>query len=195
MRRRSAGWLSRSGGTEHAALYCVDLLLTDCGAAERFLRARGGWLRDDERRLAESWQRIPIGAFEVRQVQRGTGVTVRALPGEEPAFLNDRLFSTSARRLDLFYGRLQHDGTQARLLALTLRIDRAERAELLALLGSRPSAQQLAEFVAPRPAPCLQNADGHDYYDAEVVWEVPDEPDARCDPPPRPEPHGGELPP
>ena len=50
--------------------------------------------------------------------------------------------------------------------------------DLLALLGSRPSAQQLAEFVAPRPAPCLQNADGHDYYDAEVVWEVPDEPDA-----------------
>ncbi len=168
--------LTRSGSTEHAALCCVDLVLTDCGATERFLRARGGWLRDDERRLAESWQHIPIGLFEVRKVQRGVGVTVRPLHGGEPTFLKDRLFSASARRLDLFCGRILHDGTRARLLALPVRIDRAERAELLALLNSGPSAQELAEFVAPRPAPCLQNADGHDYCDAEVVWEVPDEP-------------------
>jgi hypothetical protein len=170
--------LTRSGSTEQAALYCVDLVLTNCGAAERFLRARGDWLRDDERRLVESWQRIPAGLFEVRRVQRGVGVTVRALPGGEPAYLTDRLFSTSARRLDLFCGRILHDGTRPRLLALPVRVDREERGELLALLGSRPSAHQLAESVAPRPAPCLQNADGHDYYDAEVVWEVPDEPEA-----------------
>ncbi len=170
--------LTRSGGSAQAALYCVDVLLTTCGATERFLRARGGWLRDDERQLVESWQRIPTGASEVREVRRGAGVTVRALPGGEPAFLKDRLFSTSAHRLDLFCGRILHDGSRARLLALPARVEREERGELLALLASRPSAHQLAEFVAPRPPACLQNADGHDYYDAEVVWEVPDEPQA-----------------
>lgn len=170
--------LTRSGSTEQAALYCVDLVLTDCGATERFLRARGGWLHDDERRLAESWQRIPIGLFEVRKVQRGVGVTVRPLPDGEPAFLADRLFSTSARRLDLFCGRVLHDGARARLLSLPVPVDRTDRGELLALLASRPSAQELAEFVAPRPAPCLQNADGDDYYDAEVIWHVPGERDA-----------------
>ena len=35
---------------------------THSGLTERFLRARGGWLRDDERELAESWQHIRSGS-------------------------------------------------------------------------------------------------------------------------------------
>lgn len=167
--------IARTGATEQAALLCVDLLLTNCGVTDRFLRLRGGWLRDDERELIESWREIPMGAFEVRDSSRGTGVTIRALPGGEPFFLKDRLFSYSAHRLDLFIGRILHDGTRPRLLALPVPVDRSERAKLLDLLGRQPSAQELAEFVAPRPAPCLRNADGHDYYDAEATWEVPDE--------------------
>lgn len=167
--------IARSGATARAALFCVDLLLTNCGAAERFLRSRGGWLRDDERELIESWRRIPVGAFEVRDVQRGTGVTVRMLPGGEPFFLKDRKFSSSVRRLDLFVGRILRDDAQPRLLAVPVPVDRGERVELLDLLERGPSAQELAEFVAPRPEPYAQNADGHDYYDAEAVWQVPDE--------------------
>jgi hypothetical protein len=68
---------------------------------------------------------IPIGAFEVRDVQRGTGVTVRTLPGGEPFFLRDRLFSSSVRRLDLFIGRILHDGTRPRLLAVPVPVDRS----------------------------------------------------------------------
>ena len=166
----------RSGGNPQSALLCLDLLLTDCGLTERFLRTRSGWLRDDERELAESWQHIPIGLFEAREIQRGVGLTVRPLPGGEPVFLKDRLFSTSARRLDLFCGRILHDGTQPRMFAIPARVPREQRRELSTLLTGRPSAEQLAEFFAPRPEPHLLNADGHDYYDAEVVWEVPDEP-------------------
>jgi hypothetical protein len=70
------------------------------------------------------------------------------------------LRAAAARRLDLFCGRVLHDGARARLLSLPVPVDRSDRGELLALLASRPSAQELAEFVAPRPAPCLQNADG-----------------------------------
>jgi hypothetical protein len=149
--------VSRSGAIAQAALFCVDLVLADCGATERFLRLRGGWLRDDERELIESWRQIPVGAFEVRDVQRGTGVAVRMLPGGEPFFLKDRMFSSSVRRLDLFIGRILHDGIQPRLLALPVPVDRGERIELLDLLEHQPSAQQLAEFVAPRPEAYLQN--------------------------------------
>jgi SEC-C motif len=167
--------IGRSGGNPQSVLLCVDLLLTDCGLTERFLRSRGGWLRDDERELAESWRHIPIGLFEVLQIRRGTGVTARPLPGGEPVFLADRLFSASARRLDLFCGRILHDGTRPRMFALPARVHREQRRELSTLLAGRPSAEQVAEFFAPRPEPHLLNADGHDYYDAEVIWEVPDE--------------------
>jgi hypothetical protein len=170
--------VARAGGNLQSTLLCLDLLLTDCGLAERFLRARGDWLRDDERALAESWQHIPIGLFEALEIQRGVGVTVRPLSGGEPVFLKDRLFSTSARRLDLFCGRILHDGTSPRMFAIPARVPREQRRELSTLLAGRPSAEQLAEFFAPRPEPHLRNADGHDYYDAEVVWEVPDEPRA-----------------
>ena len=74
----------RNGRNQHAALLCVDLMLANCGFTDRFLRARGGWLREDERKLIESWRDIPIGVFEIRQIQRGTGVTVRTLPDGEP---------------------------------------------------------------------------------------------------------------
>ena len=167
--------ITESGGNPQSTLLCVDLLLTDCGFTDRFLRARGHWLREDERELAESWRHIPIGLFEVREIRRGVGVTVRPLSGGEPVFLPDRLFSASARRLDLFCGRILHDGTRPRLFTLPVRVPREERHELSTLLTSRPSAEQLAAFFAPRPEPHLLNADGQDYYDTEVVWEVPGE--------------------
>ncbi len=167
--------VSRSGGNPHSALLCLDLLLTECGLTEQFLRTRGDWLRDDERELAESWQHIPIGLFEAREIQRGAGLTVRPLSGGEPVFLKDRLFSTSARHLDLFCGRILHDGTEPRMFAMPASVPREQRRELSTLLMGRPSAEQLAEFFAPRPEPHLRNADGHDYFDAEVVWELPDE--------------------
>ena len=53
----------------------------------------------------------------------------------------------------LFIGRILQDGTRPRLLALPVQVDRDQRIELLDLLERRPSAQELAEFVAPRPEP------------------------------------------
>jgi hypothetical protein len=166
----------RNGRNQHAALLCVDLMLANCGFTDRFLRARGGWLREDERKLIESWRDIPIGVFEVRKIHRGTGVTAHTLPDGEPDFLKDRLFSTHVNRLDRFCGRLFTDGARPRLLALPARVQREEREELLKLLDSRPSAEEIAEFFGPRPDPYMTNADGHDHFDTEVVWEIPDEP-------------------
>lgn len=43
--------VSRSGANPQSTLLCLDLMLTHCGLAERFLRTRGGWLCDDEAEL------------------------------------------------------------------------------------------------------------------------------------------------
>jgi len=164
--------INQLGGDPQGALLCVDLLLTHEGAAERFLRARGAWLRDDERHLVASWTAIPIGAFEIREVRRGVGATVRLLPGGELIVLQDRQFSTCVRPLDLYCGRILTNGTRPQLLALPVLVTRDRRRDLLDLLASGPSAEQLAAFVGPQPDPYLQNSDGHDYTDAEVVLEV-----------------------
>ncbi|MDA0633287.1 SEC-C metal-binding domain-containing protein [Nonomuraea sp. MCN248] len=164
--------ISRSGADDASVFLCLDLLLTDCGFAERFLRARGGWLRADERELAESWLDVPIGLYEVVQVRKGTGVTVRPMPDGEPVFLPDRKFSGSVRRLDLFCGRLLPDGERPRVLALPTLVPRDQRAELAGLLAGEHSAEQLAEFFGPRPEPYVRNGDGHEYVDAEAVLKV-----------------------
>jgi hypothetical protein len=167
--------VARSTGHPQHPLVCIDLLLTHEGYLRRFLHARGAWLRDDERALLEEWAGIPIGAFEVRQVRRGQDVTIRRLPGGEKVVLNDRLFSTSTHRLDLFCGRILTDGTGPRAFAIPAFVSRDRRRDLLALLASDPSADQIAAFLGPQPDPCVINDDGHEYFDAEVTVEVTDD--------------------
>lgn len=167
--------INRCGGNPQAVFLCVDLLLTHGDAHERFLRARGHWLRDDERRLVEGWATIPIGAFEVREIRYGSGVTVRALPSDESIVLRDRKFSTSVRRLDLLCGRILNDGAHPQLLALPALVNRDRRRDLLDLLACGPSAEQIAEFFGPQPDPYLINSDGHDHVDVELTLQVPDD--------------------
>jgi SEC-C motif len=164
--------INQLGGDPQGVLLCVDLLLTHEGAAERFLRVRGAWLRDDERHLIDSWAAIPIGAFEIREVRRGVGVTVRMLPGGEQVVLRDRKFSTCVRPLDLYCGRILTNGACPQLLAMPVLVARERRHDLLDLLASGPSAEQIAAFVGPQPDPYLRNSDGHDYTDTEVVLQV-----------------------
>jgi hypothetical protein len=162
------------GPNPQHALLCVDLLLTHEGFTERFLRARGAWLRDDERTLIETWATTPLGAFEIRSVRRGMGVTVRMLPGGPSVDLPDRKFSTCVHHLDLLCGRLLSNGTDPHLLAIPAFVSRDRRRDLLDLLASNPSARQIAEFLGPQPDPCLQNSDGHDYLAAELTLDLPD---------------------
>jgi hypothetical protein len=162
------------GPNPQIALLCVDLLLTHEGFTERFLRARGAWLRDDERTLIETWAATPLGAFEIRSVRRGIGVTIRILPGGQVVELQDRKFSTCVRHLDLLCGRLLSNGTGPRLLALPAFVPRDRRLDLLDLLASDPSALRIAEFFGPQPDPYLQNSDGHDFLATELTLDLPD---------------------
>jgi SEC-C motif-containing protein len=165
--------LERTEDPERYAMFLLDLVLFQGGLVERFLAARGDWLRPEERQLIEDWRRIPVTLYETLDVTWDTSVTLRALPDGDPIHLADKLFSRSAQRLELFCGRVLHDDTEPRMLALPVHVPRHRRRELASLLASGPSLEQIADFFAPEPPVQLRNSDGEDLYDCNVTYRVP----------------------
>jgi hypothetical protein len=164
----------RTEDSARCAMFCVDLALFRGGLVEKFLATRGPWLRPDERELIAAWQQIPVSLYEIVDIQRGTGVTLRTLPDGEPIHLADALFSYSAERLELFCGRVLHDNTKPRLLALPVHVLRHRRRALQDLLAGDPSAEQIADFLGPEPPIQIRNSDGDDVHDCRVTFQVPD---------------------
>jgi SEC-C motif len=158
---------------QQCAMFFLDLVLFHGGLVERFLAARGHWLRSDERDLIEAWRRIPVTLYETLDVVQGTSVTLRALPDGDPIYLADKLFSQCAQRLELFCGRVLHDDTEPRMLALPVHVARHRRHELVSLLASGPSIDEIANFFAPEAPIQLRNSDGDDLHDCSVTYHVP----------------------
>jgi SEC-C motif len=166
--------LQRTEDPEQYAMFLLDLTLFQGGLVDRFLATRGHWLRPEERQLIEDWREIPVALYEVLDVVWDTSVTLRALPDGEAIHLNDTLFSQSTHRLELFCGRVLHDGTRPRMLALPVRVARHRRRELTSLLAAGPTLEQIADFFAPEPPAQARNSDGEDLYDCSVTYQVPD---------------------
>ncbi|MGH3786213.1 MAG: YecA family protein [Pseudonocardiaceae bacterium] len=165
--------IDRTEDAQRYAMFLLDLALFQGGLVERFLAARGHWLRPEERQLIEDWRQIPVTLYEAIDIQRDTGVTLRALPDGAPIHVADTLFSQSAQRLDLFCGRVLNDGTQPCLFAVPVHVARHRRRELAALLACAPTIEQIADFFAPEPPVQLRNSDGDDLYDCRVTYQVP----------------------
>jgi hypothetical protein len=165
--------IDRTEDEQRHAMFFLDLALFKGGLVERFLAARGHWLRPDERQLIEDWRQIPVSLYEAVDVVRDTSVTLRALPVGDPIQLADTLFSHSAQRLDLFCGRVLHDGSRPRMLALPVHVPRHRRRDLVSLLAGDPSIEQIADFFAPEPPVQFRNSDGEDLYDCSVTYRVP----------------------
>ena len=165
--------IGRTEDEQRYAMFFLDLALFKGGLVERFLTARGHWLRPDEHQLIEDWRRIPVSLYEALEVARDTSVTLRALPDGDPIHLADPLFSNSVQRLALFCGRVLHDGNEPRMLALPVHVPRHRRRELVSLLASDPPIEQIADFFAPEPPIQFRNSDGDDLYDCSVTYRVP----------------------
>ncbi|MGH3784066.1 MAG: YecA family protein [Pseudonocardiaceae bacterium] len=166
--------IERTEDTQRYAMFLLDLALFQGGLVEKFRAARGHWLRPDERQLIEDWQRIPVTLYEAIDVVPDTSVTLRALPDGDPIELADKLFSQSAQRLDLFCGRLLHDGAGPRMLAVPVHVSRQRRRELANLLACSPLMAQIADFFAPEPPIQFRNSDGDDLHECSVIFRVPD---------------------
>jgi hypothetical protein len=165
--------IERTENAQQYAMVLLDLALFQGGLADRFLAARGHWLRSDERELIEDWRRIPVTLYEALDVQPDTSVTLRALPDGEPIRLPDKLFSQSAQRLDLFCGRVLHNGSKPRLFAVPVQVPRQRRRELAGLLASDPPPEKIADFLAPEPPIQFRNSDGEDLHECNVTYQVP----------------------
>jgi hypothetical protein len=165
--------IDRTEDAQRCAMFFLDLAMFQGGLVDRFLTTRGHWLRPDERDLIEAWRRIPVTLYETLDVAPGTSVTLRALPDGDSIHLADKLFSQCAQRLELFCGRLLHDDTEPRLLALPIHVARHRRRHLLGLLASGPPIDQIADFFAPEPPIQLRNSDGDDLHDCSVTYQAP----------------------
>jgi hypothetical protein len=165
--------VDRTENAQQCAMFFLDLALFQGGLVDRFLAARGHWLHPDERDLIEAWRRIPVTVYETLDVALGTSVTLRALPDGDPIHLADKLFSQCAQRLELFCGRVLHDHVEPRMLALPVHVARHRRRDLVSLLASGPSIDQIADFFAPEPPIQLRNSDGDDLHDCSVTYHVP----------------------
>ncbi|HEX8933446.1 MAG TPA: SEC-C domain-containing protein [Pseudonocardiaceae bacterium] len=166
--------IERTQNAQQYAMVLLDLALFQGGLVDRFLTARGDWLRSDERELIEDWRRIPVTLYEALDVQPGTSVTLRALPDGEPIHLADKLFSQSAQRLDLFCGRVLHDGSKPRLFAVPVQVPRQRRRELADLLASDLPPEKIADFLAPEPPIQFRNSDNEELHECNVTYHVPD---------------------
>ncbi|MDQ2880644.1 MAG: SEC-C metal-binding domain-containing protein [Actinomycetota bacterium] len=164
--------IERTEDAQRYAMFLLDLALFQGGVVEKFLAARGHWLRPDERQLIEDWQRIPITLYEAIDVVPDTSVTLRALPDGDPIELADKLFSQSAQRLNLFCGRLLHDDTGPRMLAVPVHVSRQRRRELAGLLASGSSMEQIADFFTPEPPIQFRNSDGDDLHECTVTFRI-----------------------
>ena len=164
--------IERTQNTQQYAMILLDLALFQSGLVDRFLAARGDWLHSDERELIEAWRRIPVTLYEAVDVQPDTSVTLRALPDGEPVHLPDKLFSQSAQRLDLFCGRVLHDGSKPRLFAVPVPVPRQRRRELADLLASNPPPEKIADFLAPEPPIQFRNSDGDELHECTLTYHV-----------------------
>lgn len=163
--------VERTEDAQQCAMFLLDLALFQGGLVDRFLAARGQWLHPDERELIEAWQRIPVALYEVVEVQPGSIVTLRALPDGAPIQLADKLFSQSVQRLELYCGRVLHDGATPRILTVPVHVPRQRRRELADLLASDPPPEKLADFLAPVAPVQFRNSDGDDLCECRVTYQ------------------------
>ncbi|EUA52219.1 putative secC motif-containing protein [Mycobacterium xenopi 4042] len=75
----------------------IDAVLFEGGAFAEFLEMRGWLLPDDERLLAEQWLLVERSVFDVEQVRRGQGVTLRDVRTGERHAVRER---TASRQLE-----------------------------------------------------------------------------------------------
>lgn len=158
----------------------MQIALFEGGVLARYLAERSVLWPDDERELVRSWLGTPTSLYEVVAVQRGRGVTVRALPTGEPVAVRDRELAAEVEALDLLAGRLLPDGSGGQqFLAGPWSLPRPRRAHVLAALADADGdpAAVAAAFGAASP-PDLRTQEGEPVVLCRAVYAVPEVDDA-----------------
>jgi len=153
----------------------LDAVLFEGGAFAEFLRIRGSLLPDDERLLAEQWLLVHRSVFEVEQVHRGQGVTVRDVRTGDTHEVRERAASRQLQPGQLVCARVVPAGDTMQFFGGLEPVALHERDPLIDLLDTEPDAVTLVAQLSRRFAPpALANTEGDPLAICEATLHVGD---------------------
>jgi hypothetical protein len=165
-------------GTLAAALadpLVLDAVLFEGGAFAEFLQMRGSLLPDDERLLAQQWLLVDRSVFEVEQVHRGQGVTVRDVRTGDTHEVRERAASRQLKPGQLICARVVPAGDTMQFFGGLEPVALHERDPLIDLLDTGPDAVTLVAQLSRRFAPpALANTEGDPLAICEATVHVGD---------------------
>jgi hypothetical protein len=139
----------------------LDAVLFEGGAFAEFLEVRGSLLPDDERLLAQQWLLVERSVFEVEQVRRGQGVTVRDVRTGDTHEVVERTAGRQLRPGQLVCARVVPAGDTMVFFGGIEPVALHERDPLIELLDDEPDPVTLVAQLTRRFAPpTLVNTEG-----------------------------------
>ncbi len=153
----------------------LDAVLFEGGAFAEFLQIRGSLLPDDERLLAEQWLLVDRSVFEVEEVHRGQGVTVRDVRTGDTHKVRERAASRQLKPGQLVCARVVPAADTMQFFGGLEPVARHERDPLIDLLDTEPDAVTLVAQLSRRFAPpALANTEGDPLVICEATVHVGD---------------------
>ena len=153
----------------------MDAVLFEGGAFAEFLQIRGSLLPDDERLLAEHWLLVERSVFEVEQVHRGQGVTVRDVRTGDTHEVRERAASRQLKPGQLVCARVVPAGDTMQFFGGLEPVALHERDPLIDLLDTGPDPVTLVAQLSRRFAPpALANTEGDPFAICEATVRVGD---------------------
>ena len=152
-----------------------DLNLDDAFALYTLLQMCGFLLPEDERALAEQWLLADRSVFEVEEVHRGQGITVRDVRTGDRHEVSERMGSGVVKPGQLICARTIPAGDTMQFVGGMEPVALHERDALIALLDAEPDPVELVAFLSRRFAPpTLVNTDGDPLAICEATVQVGD---------------------
>jgi SEC-C motif len=128
----------------------ADVMLFEGGVFAEFVATRGALLPDDERLLAEQWLLIDRSVYEIEQVRRGEGLTVRDVCTGDRHEVRERMAAGTLRAGQFICTRVVPAGDTMQIFGGIEPVALHERDELVALLDSKPDPNELISFLTRR---------------------------------------------
>ncbi|GAB3002739.1 SEC-C metal-binding domain-containing protein [Mycobacterium bourgelatii] len=153
----------------------TDAVLFEGGAFEEFVELRGHLLPDDERQLAEQWLAVHRSVFEVEDVHRGHGITVRDVRTGDVHEVSERTASRQLKPGQLICARVVPTGDTMQIFGGIEPVALHERDSLIELLDTEPDPVTLVAQLSRRFAPPeLVNTEGDLLAMCEATVQVSD---------------------
>lgn len=153
----------------------ADAVLFEGGAFAEFVDTRGFLLPDDERSLAEQWLLVQRSVYEVRDVSRGRGFTLRDVRTGDVHEVRERAASTQVQIGQLYCARVVPAGETMQVFGGMEPVSLGERDGLIALLDDEPDPVGLVAALSRRFAPpVLLNTEGEPLMLCDAVLRAAD---------------------